>query len=303
MAFAIKRKEKPGQACARVGRELLTDAEQLLNTLPSSDDAPEAIHEIRKTFKKLRGLNRLLRPALRQKDYEKLNTLLRDTARRLAQAREHSVALETLSRLSITNSPGMISTSLAMRLHSGLEALNTQTLQLELSPDLIAQLRETLTGVAGHLKRWQKEKTGWAPAEEGLRLAYRAARNGYKASIDAPDCEPLHEWRKAVKTLWYQLRLFEPIWPGGLVPLTMQIHELEELLGRDHDLENFETLGLHVLNVPETEPEALELMRVIDEQHRRTQSAALALGKILFADPPRRFIARFQALRLSWEEL
>lgn len=31
-----------------------------------------------------------------------------------------------------------------------------------------------------------------------------------------PSVENLHEWRKRVKDLWYQVRLLTPLWPGML---------------------------------------------------------------------------------------
>ena len=46
----------------------------------------------------------------------------------------------------------------------------------------------------------------------------------------------MHEWRKSVKTLWYQMRLVEPAAPSAIAPVIATLDRLGEALGDDHDL-------------------------------------------------------------------
>jgi len=48
--------------------------------------------------------------------------------------------------------------------------------------------------------------------------------------------EKLHNWRKNVKHLWYQVRVFEPFRPDILTDYAESLHSLSDFLGKDHDL-------------------------------------------------------------------
>ena len=51
-----------------------------------------------------------------------------------------------------------------------------------------------------------------------------------------PSDENLHEWRKRLKDLLYQLRLLQAAWPTVLGAYVQEAHRLADLLGDDHDL-------------------------------------------------------------------
>lgn len=52
--------------------------------------------------------------------------------------------------------------------------------------------------------------------DAGLERSYRRGRDGFRSLGDEPSAFALHEWRKRVKDLWYQLRLLPPVWPAVL---------------------------------------------------------------------------------------
>ncbi|WP_153558836.1 CHAD domain-containing protein [Roseimaritima sediminicola] len=77
MSYQIKREESLEQAVRRIA------CEQIDKAVAELDDPrlsrPQAVHQLRKRCKKLRGLLRLVRPAM-EKTYAKENACFRDTA-------------------------------------------------------------------------------------------------------------------------------------------------------------------------------------------------------------------------------
>ena len=59
----------------------------------------EAVHEARKSFKKVRALLRLVRPVIPAQHYRQENTACRDAARPLTEVRDAKVLIETLDQL------------------------------------------------------------------------------------------------------------------------------------------------------------------------------------------------------------
>jgi CHAD domain-containing protein len=70
----------------------------------------------------------------------------------------------------------------------------------------------------------------------GLERAYRRGRRDLRRVRQDASDEAVHEWRKRVKDLWYQLRLLRNAWPAPLKAASDEAHELSALLGDHHDL-------------------------------------------------------------------
>jgi CYTH domain-containing protein len=71
---------------------------------------------------------------------------------------------------------------------------------------------------------------------EGLDTSYRRGQRALGRVSTEPTDRGVHEWRKAVKQLWYQIRLIEASAPSVLGPLGSTVDSLAEALGDDHDL-------------------------------------------------------------------
>src|SRR4051812_47783318 len=65
----------------------------------SGNELPHAVHETRKRLKRLRALLRLVRPAIGEGVYARVNAAFRDTAKRLAAARDAKVLADTLDEV------------------------------------------------------------------------------------------------------------------------------------------------------------------------------------------------------------
>src|SRR4029079_2113230 len=95
--------------------------------------------------------------------------------------------------------------------------------------DLITRSRDEIDG-------WSFPKSGFKLIAEGLERSYK---RGYKRFADVrgdPTPVNVHEWRKRVKDLWYDLRLLRGTWPPIIGEMADEAHELSDLLGDHHDL-------------------------------------------------------------------
>src|SRR5262245_62014464 len=96
MSFELK----PDESVARGARRILRhQVESALELITDPADADEAVHDARKHFKKVRAVLRLMRGALRPKDYRRENLCFRDAARPLTEMRDAVVLVESLDKL------------------------------------------------------------------------------------------------------------------------------------------------------------------------------------------------------------
>ena len=141
---------------------------------------------------------------------------------------------------------------------------------------------------------WKLDKHGFAMFAPGLRRAYKRGRKGLAGAIDDPSDEAIHEWRKRVKDLWYQLRFLQRIWPEVVEPTSEQAHELSSILGDHHDLA---ILRQEIERHPEHfQGESMEiLLDLVDRRQRELVEAAIPIGQRLYSEKPKRFKARIGA--------
>ncbi len=104
----------------------------------------------------------------------------------------------------------------------------------------------------------------------------------------------MHEWRKSVKNLGYQVRLLERAAPSVLEPLGANLDDLAEALGDDHDLAVLvERLALDPAQFGGSRYaiRAIDIVRAQQEELRRR---AFRLGATIYAEKPARFTARVE---------
>jgi CHAD domain-containing protein len=108
--------------------------------------------------------------------------------------------------------------------------------------------------------------------------------------------ETVHEWRKRVKDLWYQLRLVRKAWPDQLDPLAEDAHALADQLGDHHDL----TVLAADLAGREELAESGVLAALIERRQSELLDAALKLGARLYAEKPKAFERRLGSYWAAW---
>jgi CHAD domain-containing protein len=263
----------------------------------SEVDVASAIHDARKDLKKLRSLLRLVRADLGKRRYRAANSRYRDAARLLAVARDAEVKLETLADLRERYPDEMPA---AAALQRTLEHERDSVAGDATDPELrhrLDQAAEAIAAGAAEVDDWKLDDDGFDLLRTGLERSYRRGRDGFRSLGDAPSDFELHEWRKRVKDLWYQLRLLRSVWPAALKGPVEAADELADLLGDHHDL------ALLVDDARVRGSGDLELAALAGLARRRQRElleAALPIAERLYAEKPKRFVARVEAYWDAW---
>jgi CHAD domain-containing protein len=97
MTFQLKSDQSLRKNLWRIARKQIDSALEAL-TGPKSGTRDEAVHEARKSLKKVRAVLRLARPVIGEADYRGENACYRDSARPLTEVRDARILIETLDK-------------------------------------------------------------------------------------------------------------------------------------------------------------------------------------------------------------
>jgi CHAD domain-containing protein len=229
MAFSLSRRR--GRISKQLRRLTRKELSSALDELRRAGPDQDAIHEARKSIKKVRAVLRLLKKPLGA-DYGVEDQRLRSAARGLSSLRDADATLETL-RFLHGEYPTVITSSLIRRVGRGLQ-IRKQHARGQAGP-IIAHAKGTLArskkSVPKHIGRIAQFKAVRSGAVRGYRKA-RTALHGLSVDSDATG---FHDWRKRVKDHWYHVRLFEGLHTGPRTRVKT-LERLEAWLGTDHDL-------------------------------------------------------------------
>jgi CHAD domain-containing protein len=258
----------------------------------------KAIHEARKSFKRLRAVVRLMHEELGPELYRRENVAFRDAGRPLSDARDAKVLVDAFDALLAHFAAEVVADPFVplreILVHRRIQAggvLNEQTIQT-----VVAQIQDARQRVMD----WPLAHDGWDGLAPGLRRLYADGRDAFEVAYKHPAFETFHEWRKRVKDLWYAMELLSPVWPELMQPLGEQVHLLSDYLGDDHDLA---VLRQTLQDDPGAQAHriAVDALTVLVEARRlELQQSAKVLGDRLFTDKPKPFVRRLRAYWRAW---
>lgn len=245
-------------------------------------DRHEAVHQVRKRCKKLRGLIRLVRPAFPA--YRDENAAFRDAAKALSFLRDTAALMEAHDELIETYRDQIDTKTLA----TVRECLGQRQQEMVADRDLEGELeafRKAMKKARRRAPGWELDEDGFAAIAGGLRKTHKRARKGMARAQAEGTAEAFHEWRKRSKYHWYHTRLLRPVWPEPMEAHEAAADKLGDLLGDHHDLA---VLRATIAEDPAAhgEPETIEVFVAILTRRQQTLEAeALKLGARLFAEP------------------
>jgi len=292
--YHFKSHEKVSHGVKRMAIEQIDEALDRLGT--SGQDVDAAIHDSRVCFKKIRALLRLVHREIGNSVFKEENVLFRDAGRRLSAVRDSVVVVETFDKLASETS------ALATQ---SLEQMRTSLVRAERTP--APEKEKALSDVAAIVKparervqEWTVDHQGFSALGPGLRIVYRHGRASLDRALSHPTTENLHELRKRVKDLWYQIHVLAPAWPEVLKCLAGQLEELAHLLSANHDLA---VLREAVSDVPGIDQYADDLERIltlVDCRRKELRMEAMPLGERIYAEKPASFVQRIEGYWSAW---
>jgi CHAD domain-containing protein len=297
MAFELKPAEPLRKAVRRIARKQMKSA---LNTLAQADadQRDQAVHEARKSFKKVRAVLRLVRPKISPKRYRAENTCFRDAGRPLTEVRDAKILVETLDKLiehDRQHVSGHSFGAIRQALTDNLDAVRRRVLDEE---QACARVGDAVRQARKRVKRWADVPNRWASIGAGLTIVYRRAGAACEAATADLSVDKLHEWRKQTKYLLYQLEILRPICTERMQELVDAADRMGELLGDDHDLAVLRQFLTDASG--RFGDEAGMLVGLIDRRRAELEEEAVSRGRLFFQDGPEGFAARLKGYWKSW---
>lgn len=297
MAYRIRRKKSVQKSVRKVAREQIDNA--IGEILDENLDRHEAVHQVRKRCKKLRGLIRLVRPVF--DDFQRENEFFRDAARELSYVRNAQSSIECFDDL-IDHFQDQVGddafASIREELADRRQTIAEDKVGLQNKLDeFLAEMREARQRV----DRWQINDNGFSAVSGGLMKTYRRCRKAFRKAYEKPTTENFHEWRKRAKYHWYHARLLRRIWPDMMNVQRNAAHDLSDLLGDDHDLDVFRETLLDDPHRFGNQWDLQAIIGLIDRRRAELQAVARPLGKRLLAEKPKQLAARFRAYWETWK--
>lgn len=288
MAFRLKSKEN---ACDGIRRIVVEQVQKALEELTSEAvDRLEAVHSVRKRFKKIRSVLRLVRQPLGEM-YSRENIFFRDAGRLLAEARNAQAMLEAYDDLAgaCQDADFQRFSSIRNRFVQLRDNVAADTSQLHQNvTEVTAKLREAVQRV----EQWPLSDKGFSLLENGLKRNYRRGRKSLRTAYKSPTDVNFHEWRKKVKYLWYHTSILERTWPAVMRTLQGELKTLSDYLGDDHDLA---VMREQIQGAPHEYGDAatIELfVKLLAQRQQQLRKRARRVGRLLFAEKPSAFVSR-----------
>jgi CHAD domain-containing protein len=285
MSIRLKPKENLEKGVQRVLRHQIDEV--IADLKKPSGQVHDVVHDTRTGCKKTRAVLRLVKPHIHPELYRRENLRFRDAARPLTEIRDAEVRISTLDKLYDSQRkyiPKKVYQRLRKKLEMDYRYICEQVLDKERALD--ESMSIVMSGLR-HVNELRPHRTGWPVIEQGLKQTYRRGYSAYNSAADVATMENLHEWRKQAKYLWYQLQLMEEM-GKPIQKLSKQFHKLTDLLGNDHDLAmlEYKLQSDHIAH-KKVDP---GLTQAITRQRQKLQKEAVALGKKIYDEKPRRFV-------------
>lgn len=268
-----------------------------------------AIHEARKSTKRVRSALRLVRSEVSTKVFRFEDEMMRDTARMIAPIRDAIVMVESIDLLDRIYghllAVGVLEET-RQNLDFRRERIETRAME---DPDLVLSVVHRFEKAHGRYSNWPVDPESRGVYGGGIRDSFEAVgpgvkrtyRHGRDRMVDAykhPSTEKFHTWRRSVKYLRHQMEMLTPLWPEVVVGMAITLERVGEMLGQDHDLA---MLSSAIANDDGLCPDpALRSLIVALASQRRSdlQTAARILGRRVFAERPESITGR---LEVYWE--
>ncbi len=193
----------------------------------------DAVHDVRKRCKEVRAIARLVRKPLGG-EFSSFNGLVRSAAKELSSIRDSHAVLATFDDLRFVGSGDDDEDLDAIRTVQAADA-SAATQGISGGDPRILFAHSLLVDARRHIELWELPDDP-AILADGIRRTYVRGQKTLRRARNKPTDDRMHEFRKPVKTLWYQVRLLEEAAPSVLTPFIAQLDDLAEALGDDHDL-------------------------------------------------------------------
>jgi excisionase family DNA binding protein len=300
MNFELGLDESADEGIKRIILERVDEIYDLMvNPHPTRE---KAVHEARKSFKRIRAALRLVRDETGAQWYRRENAFYRDASRLLAPVRDSTVlvlALDSVAEAYADIVPPRAFAAIRRKLEERHEAIVRELLDEQ---DVMATVAGLMQEGRQRIVDMPISEADFSLFDDGLGRVYRRGRLAMaEALADPGDPDKFHEWRKQVKYLWHHLEILQPTWPLMLLDTASELHIASDFLGDAHDLVELKETLLTEKELFENEPNLVTLLALLDRRRASLEGASWTLGQRLYHEDPQAFVERISTYWDAWQ--
>ena len=272
----------------------------MFNFAKGNGSFKEDVHEIRKNFKKIRTVTRLIRSDLEAESFRIENAFYRDSGRILSDLRDSTVLIYTFdkllksSELEMSNFDFSIFRDFLVEKHKNISANKHKKSQVinSLSTDLLLARSRVFD--------WPISGDNFKIIKKNLQKIYEQGQRFMYAVFSEAIKENVHEWRKSVKDLWYSMRILSNLWPEIMSPLVILLGKLADTLGDTNDMFLLKERIIANQSKFKDDQHTRELINFIDRRIIDLLRDARSIGRKVYSEDSKYFIGRMQNYFEIW---
>lgn len=289
---ALKPGQPVGAALRDIAAAIVVEAQSVIGD--GTGDPTKTVHAIRRGFKRWRALLRMLAPFAGDSGHQ-LRIDARALSRKLSVARDGQATIDAFRDATEESAdrPVVFSPRSIATIQARLETLRTRNETAFWNAEMRQDMSDYLTAASAQVAQWDLSKLTFSELADMLAKTYRRARGSIPKSWDETEAEDLHELRRRVVEHRYQMELIEPAWPRLGRIWVDEAQRLRTRLGKYQDLAVLiEKTGPHQVLAPWRS----KLAPLIAQRQIEHAQAARKIAARLFAEPPKAFRRRIEAL-------
>lgn len=283
---ALRQGEVPGEGLRRILSEELQYS--LGQVVRPTEEVHQAVHELRKTLKRIRAVFRLMEPDIGYYLCRKEIHRYRDMARNISSLRSLYVCLETIKKIrpvlpkKLGGEP-LEKTEIILR--GQYEYLLKKKIE---EKNVFELIRQELAEANHYINALPALHNDIALYEKAVRNCFRKGRKCWRKVARKANSSNIHELRKQIKLLQFQLQVLYPLLPEKLQKPLAQLQKLARLSGDEHDLYE---LSLIIKKYLKDEPYKKELIFGISRIMLKYRKQFLPAVRKFYSIKSKKFIA------------
>ncbi|MCF8242810.1 MAG: CHAD domain-containing protein [Melioribacteraceae bacterium] len=299
MAFKLQKRESVAQGIKRIILEQIHNSMKLAKRPGSNPN--KSIHEIRKSYKRIRAVLRLVRDEIGREIYKTENVRYRDAGRLLSDIRDSFVLVETLDLIRkefrIKKSDWQYS-ALSEKLTARHHDILSQKVEDE---NVLAAVFEIMDNGKQHIYELPINNDDFSALSGGLLRVYSRGVSKLAVTFSDPHIDTFHDWRKRVKYLWYHSNILMPMNYRVMKRLEQKLDMLSDHLGHEHD---FAVLLMFIESNPsylDNEEQFKTLIGMVNKLRFDMRAKAWQLGEKIYNEEPAAFIDKLNGYWVKWK--
>jgi len=280
---------------ASSAKETCQNALKLLNK-EKKDSIHADIHEVRQHLKKNRALLRLVRDT--HDSYDRENKFYRDEARKIAPLRHAEAKIEALDLIQQQYSERIYKKAFA-EIRIQLEEHRDKEVEKALTEKhLLQDIYQNLEPKCEKMETFYNGSFSFKTIGSGIKRVYKRGKKAHEKAMDSKSASNLHELKKRITYLQFQLGTINPIWPKVLSAWQEELNELSAYLSSYRDLTMLHEYLQENNKQSDTEDGAYLLGTLIEGHRDQLRKHAILLGTKLYHLSAKDFVG---LLEIAWE--